>query len=75
MQKALRRERTLNTNPAKNVVMFVGDGMGISTVTAARILKGQKAGKTGEETVLAWEDFSSIALSKVGNHIQYYPLL
>ncbi|XP_071805530.1 alkaline phosphatase-like [Asterias amurensis] len=64
LQKALQRERTLNKNPAKNVVMFVGDGMGISTVTAARILKGQKAGKTGEETVLAWEDFSSIALSK-----------
>lgn len=66
LQKALLRERTLNKNPAKNVVMFVGDGMGVSTVTAARILKGQKAGKTGEETVLAWEDFSSVALSKVG---------
>ena len=39
--------------------------MGIPTVTAARILKGQQAGNTGEETVLAWEDFPHAALSKV----------
>ncbi|XP_038075850.1 alkaline phosphatase-like isoform X1 [Patiria miniata] len=64
LRKALHRQRTLNTNVAKNVVFFVGDGMGISTVTAARILKGQQAGNPGEETVLAWEDFSSLGLSK-----------
>ncbi|MFT7423652.1 MAG: alkaline phosphatase [Psychromonas sp.] len=28
-------------NKAKNVILFVGDGMGISTLTAARILQGQ----------------------------------
>ena len=27
---------------AKNVILFVGDGMGISTLTAARILDGQQ---------------------------------
>ena len=32
---------------AKNVILFLGDGMGISTVTAARILQGQLQGKTG----------------------------
>lgn len=26
---------------AKNVIIFIGDGMGISTVTASRILKNQ----------------------------------
>ena len=26
---------------AKNVILFIGDGMGVSTVTAARILEGQ----------------------------------
>ena len=26
---------------AKNVILFLGDGMGISTVTAARILEGR----------------------------------
>ena len=34
---------TPNTNRAKNVILFVGDGMGISTVTAGRIYEGQKA--------------------------------
>ena len=47
------------------MVFFVGDGMGISTVTAARILKGQLAGMPGEETVLAWENFPNVALAKV----------
>ena len=32
---------------AKNVILFVGDGMGVSTVTAARILDGQNKGNTG----------------------------
>lgn len=33
---------TQNTNKAKNVIMFLGDGMGIQTVTAARILLGNE---------------------------------
>lgn len=40
-------------------------GMGVTTVTAARILKGQMAGKTGEETSLAMDTFPYLALSKV----------
>lgn len=32
---------------AKGVILFVGDGMGPSTVTAARILDGQLRGGTG----------------------------
>ena len=27
---------------ARNVILFIGDGMGISTITAARILEGQR---------------------------------
>ena len=65
LQKAITREQTLNTNKAKNVVFFVGDGMGITTVTAARILKGQLEGDHGEETDLEWDKFPSVALSKV----------
>ncbi|XP_019626950.1 PREDICTED: alkaline phosphatase-like [Branchiostoma belcheri] len=57
----------LNTNVAKNVIMFLGDGMGVSTVTAARILKGQLEGLSGEEAALAWEDFPHVALSKTYN--------
>ena len=34
---------------AKNVILFIGDGMGISTLTAARIFEGQSRGESGEE--------------------------
>ena len=39
--------------------------MGVSTVTAARILKGQLENKTGEESVLSFETFPYVGLSKV----------
>ncbi|XP_065640705.1 alkaline phosphatase, tissue-nonspecific isozyme isoform X6 [Hydra vulgaris] len=52
---------------AKNVILFIGDGMGPSTVTAARILDGQKKKKKGEENVLSWEEFDNVALSKTYN--------
>src|SRR5687767_9716951 len=40
---------------AKNIILFVGDGMGIATVTAARILAGQNLGLRGEEHQLAMD--------------------
>jgi alkaline phosphatase len=43
------------TGRAKNVILFVGDGMGVSTVTAARIYQGQKAGVDGESFVTAMD--------------------
>jgi alkaline phosphatase len=49
---------------AKNVILFIGDGMGVSTVTAMRILDGQMKGLSGEENVLAFERFPNVALSK-----------
>lgn len=52
---------------AKNVILFVGDGMGISTVTAARILEGQNQGDTGEENLLSFEEFAFTGLSKTYN--------
>lgn len=57
----------LNQNIAKNVIMFLGDGMGVSTVTATRILKGQLAGHSGEETQLEMDKFPYVALSKTYN--------
>ncbi|PKP66971.1 MAG: alkaline phosphatase, partial [Alphaproteobacteria bacterium HGW-Alphaproteobacteria-9] len=42
---------------AKNVILFIGDGMGISTITAARIYEAQKRGETGEENQLSFEKF------------------
>lgn len=50
---------------AKNVIIFIGDGMGMSTITAARIYKGQLKGKSGEEESLTFEDFPHTGLSKV----------
>ena len=58
---------------AKNVILFVGDGMGISTVTAARILAGQLAGGNGEENLLSFETFPQLALSKTYNTNQQTP--
>lgn len=33
---------------AKNVIVFLGDGMSLTTVAAARILEGQRKGSSGE---------------------------
>ncbi|GAB5348546.1 alkaline phosphatase [Alteriqipengyuania sp. 357] len=52
---------------AKNVILFVGDGMGISTITAARILDGQQKGQQGEENSLSFEEFDNVALVKTYN--------
>ncbi|XP_071840260.1 alkaline phosphatase-like isoform X2 [Apostichopus japonicus] len=70
--EALDRQE-LNKNIAKNVVFFLGDGMGVSTVTAARILKGQLEGNTGEEYFLSWENFPHAALSKTYNTNKQVP--
>ena len=58
---------------ARNVILFVGDGMGVSTVTAARILAGQLAGGSGEEHLLSFESFPQLALSKTYNTNQQTP--
>lgn len=51
--------------PAKNVIVFVGDGMGVSTVTASRIYRTQaKMGQPGEEGSLSFERFPYTALVK-----------
>ncbi len=49
------------------VVLFLGDGMGVTTVTAGRILAGQKLGKQGEEHQLSFEDYDNVALIKTYN--------
>lgn len=63
---AVERAKTnkIRRGKAKNVILFVGDGMGISTLTAARILEGQMRGESGEENLLSFERFPNVALSK-----------
>ncbi|HZF99174.1 MAG TPA: alkaline phosphatase, partial [Pseudoxanthomonas sp.] len=52
---------------ARNVIVFLGDGMSLTTVAAARILEGQRKGDPGEENQLAWEGFPHTALAKTYN--------
>lgn len=60
---------------AKNVILFVGDGMSISTLTAARILQGQDKADNqgGEENFLSFEQFPHTALVKTYNTNQQTP--
>jgi alkaline phosphatase len=58
-------KRKLNRNVAKNVILFLGDGMGMSTVTAGRILKGQLKNQNGEEEVTNMEMLDHVGLAKV----------
>ncbi|XP_061683266.1 alkaline phosphatase, tissue-nonspecific isozyme [Syngnathoides biaculeatus] len=62
LQTSLNRKQ--NTNVAKNILFFLGDGMGITTYTAARILKGQLQNQTGEETVMTMDTFPNVGLAK-----------
>lgn len=79
---AARKQNRVDT-PVKNVIFFVGDGMGVSTVTAARILQGQQpnligtgsgaAASSGEENFLSFEKFPWIAHSKTYSVNQQTP--
>jgi len=52
---------------AKNIILFVGDGMSFGTVTAARILEGQQQGMPGEENSLSFGNFPFTGLAKTYN--------
>ncbi|OXA43093.1 Membrane-bound alkaline phosphatase [Folsomia candida] len=51
---------------AKNGIFFIGDGMGITSVSAARVFKGQRddGARFGEESSLHMETFPYSGLSK-----------
>lgn len=55
---------------AKNVIFFLGDGMSITTLTAARIYMGQTQNRSGESESLSFEKFPNIGLSKVSCNAQ-----
>lgn len=60
-----RLRRRDNRNVARNIVMFLGDGMSVPTLAAARTLLGQRQGRRGEEAKLAFETFPTTGFSKV----------
>ncbi|MBA6225929.1 alkaline phosphatase [Colwellia sp. MB02u-18] len=67
-QAAINTQSLVNTKgKAKNIILFVGDGMGISTVTATRILAGQQLGKLGEEHQLSFDKFPFSGFAKTYN--------
>ena len=40
-----------NNRKARNVIIFIGDGMSVTTLTAGRIFEGQQKGVDGESFV------------------------
>lgn len=62
IEEALKRQA--NELVAKNVIMFLGDGMGVTTVTAGRIRKGQMRGELGEDFITEMEQFPYLGLAK-----------
>lgn len=57
LQEQLQKNN-LNQKLAKNIIMFLGDGMSIATLTAARVYMG------GEDKSLSFEKFPYTGLSK-----------
>ena len=64
---AVSAKARVRSRKAKNVILFVGDGMGVSTVTAARILEGQLKGMLGEENNLSFDLFPYTGMAKTYN--------
>ena len=58
------KRQKIRSGKAKNVILFIGDGMGIPTLTAGRIFEAQQRGESGEENRLSFEEFPFSALSK-----------
>jgi len=63
----LKADRSIN-GLARNVIIFIGDGMGVSTLTAARIHQGQRQGLDGESFATAMDSLSHTALVKTYSH-------
>jgi alkaline phosphatase len=64
---AQKQAQTIDRGPAKNVILFIADGMDITTITAGRIHAGQQMGGSGEGHVLAFETLPQTALAKTYN--------
>lgn len=60
-------ENSRNTKRAKNVILFIGDGMGLPSISAGRVLKAQVNNLKGEDIYLAWEKFPHAGLARTYN--------
>ncbi|MGX6648413.1 alkaline phosphatase [Maricaulaceae bacterium MS644] len=68
-----RLNRPQREGRAKNVILFIVDGLNLPTITAARILEGQLRGETGEENYLPFETWGHSALIKTYNENAQVP--
>ncbi|MCC7005909.1 MAG: alkaline phosphatase, partial [Ottowia sp.] len=64
---------TSNNTAPKNIILFLGDGMSLSTITAAHILAGQRLNLDGESYRLSFEKFPYTALSRTYETDQQTP--
>ena len=78
LNQNFKKFENINTNKAKNVIIFIGDGMSLPTLSTARIYKtqmahesGQLLNKTGEDTLLTMESLDHMGLSRVSSHHLY----
>lgn len=62
-----------NNRKARNVIIFIGDGMGVSTLTAGRIFEGQQQGLDGESYVAEMDKLPHTALVKTYSHDAQVP--
>lgn len=61
-------KRKQNTNTAKNLIIFLGDGMSIPTLAATRVYLGN------ENQHLSFDKFPGVGLSKVGILIRTFTM-
>lgn len=65
-ESRLEKVRSARPGPeaARNVILFVGDGMSLSTITAGAIWEGQQKGEPGEGHLLSFEALPYTGLIK-----------
>lgn len=73
LRKILKSQGIKEVDVARNVIMFVGDGMSFATIAAGRVLKGQMEKKSGEESEMVFESFPHLGMSKTYNTDRQVP--
>ena len=59
---------------AKNVILFIGDGMGVTTVTSSRIHNAQKSNRNYWDGRLSFDEFPHVGLTMVRTKLKYWQL-
>lgn len=63
--RILKAASTWKAHKAKNVILFLGDGMGLSTIASARAYKAQQTASKLENSYLTMETLPFSGLSRV----------